>query len=966
MKRHIFTILALQGILFSLEVGEQTLYEAAEETVHTETFGRPSYFGNCGEYFPQYDSQDPTQVNRHNFWNCNNQPLEVIPDTTFSPGSVNSQNCVSLQGEGQHIQYTGKCVDGYDTGSITEIASIPADKIGELHDIVYEEDPTRSFIRGFYDLNYNEASIDSAKIPLFDNSFRLDLDYTVTAPYNKEQYFVLSNVQTGGLFDIDRYDMANNYVYPVRVVPTSTENGGEQKILENGNLVCENGSIGPNLISPDGTSVMTDEGGVLTVDSSSPRYGCQKPNKVFRGKNTLMRFEPTVKSPGVKRSEAKRDMDMISLCQPGWEYVKGMCIEKEDRYLAKDCRDGFEFKQTNEGENLCVSCGVIQFENNDFDNGLEGWVTVTHQLHMDGSSELAGYPTMTDSDYPNNTPNTDYAAPSSPRSGIISEDTVPDDNGLQRTIVRLDTTDFSFNTSCGIYRNAAIYSEESVFFIEGSKVSVTWKSLGDGDAYDTFAYLVNERTGAKIQLINQYGAYDYDRYKGERTHWITTTVEIGAGQSGLYKFVFVAGTYDATCGRYVGGSLELDKIEVSFDAPVGHHDSGVYSVPDQSAASETSSTRTRSIEEDLRMASSEPKVEDNFKDYPIIEPVKPAKLVPSSNPPTLQANPAWTYIYDTPIWHPGLGCVNVKDNGTNYWEYVRDTSYEDDSYCFGGTIDARGQCVQRTEFFSEITVKRDMGGISRLCWDDYLEVYIEGVFADGSGQSKKLEFFNSRKTNYFDRIFIDENIVYSKNSPTINGIGVLEAAPNVVVNGSQNFKHCLYNQADSTDNILKYVNQGSPFIPQQSYKVSYKHRNLELIKKTGVLAITLNTDLTQDAFEGKYERQGVRFVGKCETGYYENANGECVLEFYRQKENKCQYDNSFYPQILDVYTERERVIAQTQAHVLGENDMVILEGRVYIYKKVSPYILGGVTYDFLWTDNPYNDGKSHAEDYFPR
>jgi hypothetical protein len=47
------------------------------------------------------------------------------------------------------------------------------------------------------------------------------------------------------------------------------------------------------------------------------------------------------------------------------------------------------------------------------------------------------------------------------------------------------------------------------------------------------------------------------------TVWKQETKTFTAGQAGIYHFIFIAGSYDATGGTFVGGALSVDNISIA-------------------------------------------------------------------------------------------------------------------------------------------------------------------------------------------------------------------------------------------------------------------------------------------------------------------------------------------------------------------------------------------------------------------
>jgi flagellin-like hook-associated protein FlgL len=93
----------------------------------------------------------------------------------------------------------------------------------------------------------------------------------------------------------------------------------------------------------------------------------------------------------------------------------------------------------------------------------------------------------------------------------------------------------------------------------GDTVSFDWRSLSGGDAYDSYAYLLNTDNGNQIELLDAHANARVD------TNWATTSVVVPT--AGNYKFVFLAGTFDASGGTVAGGSLRLTNIQVTPAVP---------------------------------------------------------------------------------------------------------------------------------------------------------------------------------------------------------------------------------------------------------------------------------------------------------------------------------------------------------------------------------------------------------------
>jgi VCBS repeat-containing protein len=222
----------------------------------------------------------------------------------------------------------------------------------------------------------------------------------------------------------------------------------------------------------------------------------------------------------------------------------------------------------NNGENgkplrINLSSG---FQNGSFDSGaknnIPGWVINTTPIMLDGVSTIAGHATPVDTTWPAANgaihDNVTFSTPAAdPNVDITTLHQVAGDKAMI-----LDTDDATVHQSYGIMRGPYIYSESTVNLQVGDSVSFDWKALSGGDAYDAYGYLLNVDTGATITILDSTGTSH-----GQSTPWTTATTNIGAGQAGNYKFVFVAGSYDASGGNALGGQLMIDDIVVNQATP---------------------------------------------------------------------------------------------------------------------------------------------------------------------------------------------------------------------------------------------------------------------------------------------------------------------------------------------------------------------------------------------------------------
>jgi VCBS repeat-containing protein len=206
------------------------------------------------------------------------------------------------------------------------------------------------------------------------------------------------------------------------------------------------------------------------------------------------------------------------------------------------------FYNGEDGKKLRVILSV-GFSNGSFDNNDAGWIIEDEPILLDGVYQIAGWNTPIDTTYPSQNSTNDELA--EPRNGI--------GHSIEDGALRLNTGGAT-SASYGVIRGAYVYSDATVSLTAGATLSFDWRAIGSGDAYDSYGYLLDVNTGNTITILDETGST-----MGE-TQWDTR--EITVDTSGDYRFVFVAGSFDATGGTAVGGSLLIDNISVNQEIPI--------------------------------------------------------------------------------------------------------------------------------------------------------------------------------------------------------------------------------------------------------------------------------------------------------------------------------------------------------------------------------------------------------------
>ena len=222
---------------------------------------------------------------------------------------------------------------------------------------------------------------------------------------------------------------------------------------------------------------------------------------------------------------------------------------------------------------------VRGFANFNFDSGfvgnttIDGWATTNARVKLDGSSMLAGYPTLTDTTTANGGLEA-TALTSSSYSVALSNDT-PTGQGLS---VKLSSSlGGVVNTPTGIggvVHGPALTSNSSVLLNAGDVISFDWKAAGGGDAYDVSAYLVDTQTGSTELLLDKTGGApgspSFSSAWSTENHTVT--------KSGNYRFAFVSGSWDATGGRAAGATLYIDNIDIQANSGIDFSASQIQSI----------------------------------------------------------------------------------------------------------------------------------------------------------------------------------------------------------------------------------------------------------------------------------------------------------------------------------------------------------------------------------------------------
>ena len=207
---------------------------------------------------------------------------------------------------------------------------------------------------------------------------------------------------------------------------------------------------------------------------------------------------------------------------------------------------------------------VRSFQNFNFDKGqagsvvIDSWTATNARIKLDGSSLLGGQPTPTDTTSANGGLEASAIASGSYSTKLST--VTPSGTGL--SVQMSSSLGGVVNTPTpgigGVVHGPAIISNSSVELNPGDVVSFDWKASGGSDAFDVMAYLLNVDNGNTEIMLDKTGTKPGS--PGFATNWETNHYTVQS--SGIYKFAFVSGSWDATAGSAAGANLYVDNIDI--------------------------------------------------------------------------------------------------------------------------------------------------------------------------------------------------------------------------------------------------------------------------------------------------------------------------------------------------------------------------------------------------------------------
>ncbi|MEH3132186.1 MAG: Ig-like domain-containing protein [Mycolicibacterium neoaurum] len=193
------------------------------------------------------------------------------------------------------------------------------------------------------------------------------------------------------------------------------------------------------------------------------------------------------------------------------------------------------------------TASINTFPNGDFSNSLTGWTAINDRVKLGGAGTVAGWPTPVD---PTRAP--DGGIESTGGTGTYTT-TVTNGRAVMQS--NLNGVTNTPTGSGGVVHGPVVVSNNPLAIYAGATVQFDWEASGGADAFDVVGYIVDVDTGRTEIMLNATGA-------NASTVQPVTVVNYLVNTAGNYRFVFVAGTWDATQGLAAGAKLSIDNVKV--------------------------------------------------------------------------------------------------------------------------------------------------------------------------------------------------------------------------------------------------------------------------------------------------------------------------------------------------------------------------------------------------------------------
>ena len=231
-----------------------------------------------------------------------------------------------------------------------------------------------------------------------------------------------------------------------------------------------------------------------------------------------------------------------------------------EQFLNNDFENSSEVTTTTVSVQVNGSAGVTTSA---LKKSIPGWDVYLHQVKL-GTTEIGGFTSPSVTNNAGTTPpNGDENTPTSATGWSVSFTTSV---AAQGNSAVLNSSPMTTLAGFDVVHGPYMISQSTVSLIEDDVISFKWKAEFVGDDYDVYGYLLNTTNGTTIELLKGSDTSTPGVAAGA---FATATTTIAPGAEGIYKFVFVAGTYDKSGFRGAGAKLHIDDVSVAFASRPG-------------------------------------------------------------------------------------------------------------------------------------------------------------------------------------------------------------------------------------------------------------------------------------------------------------------------------------------------------------------------------------------------------------
>ena len=206
------------------------------------------------------------------------------------------------------------------------------------------------------------------------------------------------------------------------------------------------------------------------------------------------------------------------------------------------------------GAKLRINFGS-DFQNAGFETGaVSPWTAIESRVDL-GVTDIAGFTSSDTSTYPGDSGGNDNDVPTTLGTYSVAPTSDPGVAPTEGTYaLSLVSSGMTTAFQCDVVHGPAAYSA-AFDAVGGQTLTFDWRAFSGSDAYAVFGYLLNTSSGVQTEVLDTFTTDP-----NGTTAWASVNVNVPS--TGTYRFVFVSGTYDATCGQAAGASLYVDNFQV--------------------------------------------------------------------------------------------------------------------------------------------------------------------------------------------------------------------------------------------------------------------------------------------------------------------------------------------------------------------------------------------------------------------